>query len=392
MNVLYVTSNSYLRSTTSSLNAIISQLRPGGVEPIMLFNEKGPWQAHLEQQGVTCYFADLAMPDKWSPIRSLREVAPIIQIIRRHKIKLIHCNEHEHYPLMRLVARWTSCPIVVTLHWNLEANFGKWAFAPPYSPSALQFLSRAQLECSRNELPDGFDTQRIKLLMSGLAIDDFLSRGSDGSELRKNWVDRSDTVVVGTASAIKPRKRLEDFIQIIGRLRADGLPILGVIAGGGRFTDDGYHRSLLDLIEQKNLQKHCIFVGNLDPVTPFYRALDIAVSTSEMEILSMSLCEAMACQLPTFAYAVGGNPETLPDPWCRIPFGDVEEFASRVAALVRDPDGRRAFGGRAERYVREKFDAPILACRQAGIYNDVLATRSKAFLKSNRSHPGLGSH
>jgi len=53
-------------------------------------------------------------------------------------------------------------------------------------------------------------------------------------------------------------------------------------------------------------------IGFVNPITPFFRACDITVNTSEMEILSMSLCEAQACGTPTLAYAVGGNPETLP--------------------------------------------------------------------------------
>jgi glycosyltransferase involved in cell wall biosynthesis len=372
MRILYVTANSFLRSTTSSLNAILEQLRPRGLHPIMLFKEPGPWQEQLAADGVPCYFNPLLMPDKWHPVRSLADIYGLVRLVRRERIDLIHCNEHDHYPLLRRVGRWTGRPVIATLHWNLEPGVGYWPFGAPYHPAALQFLSRAQLETSRPGFPPDLPPERIKLLMSGLAIDDFLSRGDDGRALRTGWGVGPNTVVLGTASAIKPRKHLEDFIRLIGRLRDRGLDVLGVIAGGGRFTDPAYLEQLQALLAELRLQRQCRFVGNLDPVTPFVKALDVSVNTAEMEILSMSLCEAQACGKPTIAYGVGGNPEALPDPWCVAPFGDLDALEEKAARLVTDEAFRRQMGETAERFVRENFDAPVLAARQAGIYEEIL--------------------
>jgi glycosyltransferase involved in cell wall biosynthesis len=120
------------------------------------------------------------------------------------------------------------------------------------------------------------------------------------------------------------------------------------------------------------LHDRCRMLGNLDPVTPFFKAIDVSINTAEMEILSMSLCEAQACGKPTLAYAVGGNAEALPDPWCTARFGDLDALEAKAARLVTDTAFRRDLGTRAERFVREHFDAPVLAARQATIYEQVL--------------------
>jgi glycosyltransferase involved in cell wall biosynthesis len=372
MRVLYVTHNSWLRSTTASLNAILRCLTGRGLQPVMLFREPGTWQAALAAEGVPCHFDSLAYPEKSRPFGSAAHLYHLVRLVRRHAIDLIHCNEHENYPVFRHVARWCRVPVVATLHWNLEPGFGRWAFGAPFLPSALQFLSRAQLEISRPGLPPGLDPARVKLLGSGLAIDEFLGRGEDGRALRASWGPGDRTVVVGTAAAIKPRKRLEDFVHLVGRLRARGLDVLGVIAGGGRYADPDYLRQLQTLIQHEGLESHCRMIGNLEPVTPFFKAIDVAVNTSEMEILSISICESMACGKPTLAYDVGGNAEALPDAWCVVPFGDIEALTDRVASLVLDEGARRRLGGEAERHVRTHFDAPVLAARQAGIYEEVL--------------------
>src|SRR5207247_4885658 len=118
---------------------------------------------------------------------------------------------------------------------------------------------------------------------------------------RTAWGAGRDTVVVGTASAIRPRKQLEDFIRLIGRLRARGLNVRGVVAGGGRFADPDYARMLEGLIRQERLEDHCLMVGNLDPITPFMKAIDLFISTSRWETFGMSVCEAMLCGKPSLA-------------------------------------------------------------------------------------------
>jgi glycosyltransferase involved in cell wall biosynthesis len=372
MRVLYVTENPFLRSTTSSLNAILRQLRPAGLEPVMLFTEEGPWQQELAADGIPCHLHRLRVPDKRKPLAGILDTASLSRLIVRERIDLIHCNEHQHYPAMRLAARLTGRPMIATLHWNLEPGYGRWAFRPPYMPAALQFLSRAQLEASRDAFPPELPPSRIKLLMSGLFIDDFLARGDDGRTLRAGWNPGPETVVLGTASAIKPRKHLEHFIQLVSRLRREGHDVVGIVAGGGRYTDDDYLAELKTLIAHEKLERHCLFIGNLDPVTPFYRAIDIAVNTAEMEILSMSMCEGMACEKPTIAFAVGGNPETVHDPWFVVPFGDVELLTDRARKLVTDAGFRSQAGAAAATYVRSHFDAPGLAARQRAIYEEAL--------------------
>ena len=375
MKVLYLTANPNLGSTTSSLNAVLQELRPRGLEAAVVFTTRGPWQEEVEAAGIPTYIDPLRWPARERPWQSARDLWRVAEIALRERVDLIHCNEHEHFPVARVVARLLGLPTAVTLHWNLEPGFGDWLFKAPYAPAAIQFLSRRQLELSTPALPPGLPPGRVRLLMSGLAIDDLLRRGTDGRELRAAWGVRPGQVVVGMASALKVRKHLELFVRLIGRLRAAGLEVLGVIAGGGKFVDAEYFEEVKAEVRASGLTDHCRFVGFMSPITSFFRACDLTVNTSEMEILCMSMCEAQSCGKPTVAFDVGGNAETVPSPWFVVPFGDLDALTDRVGALVRDEDLRRRAGREAEAFVRTHFDAPVLAERQAAIYTDIAGTR-----------------
>jgi glycosyltransferase involved in cell wall biosynthesis len=370
--VLFVTSNSFLRSTTSSLNAIIRRLQPQGLEPVMLFREHGPWVEELEKDGIPCHFAKLRHVDRRRPVRSLIDTWQLVRLIQRHQIDLVHCNEHENYPAIRVAARWTGRPTVVTFHFKVEQSLCQWLFRKPFQPAGLQFISRAQLDYCRPAVAGTAAEHSIKLLMSGLEVDDFVARGAGEHGLREQWNIASGEVVIGTASALKSHKHLDQFIELIYRLRQRGLPVRGLIAGGGRFADPVYQRTLETQVRRLGLENHLALLGNLDPLTPFLKSLDLFVSTSEWETFGMSICEAQACGVPTLTYAVGGNPEALPDAWCTAPFGDLDALEAKVAKLVTDAAFRRELGQRAERFVREHFDAPVLAARQLAIYEEIL--------------------
>jgi glycosyltransferase involved in cell wall biosynthesis len=54
------------------------------------------------------------------------------------------------------------------------------------------------------------------------------------------------------------------------------------------------------------------------------------------------------------------------------PFSDLDTLSEKAARLVEDAEFRQQMGATAEHFVRKNFDAPVLAARQAAIYEEVL--------------------
>jgi glycosyltransferase involved in cell wall biosynthesis len=262
----------------------------------------------------------------------------------------------------------------VTLHYNLEGGFARWAFRVPYTPQVLQFLSYGQWQLSKAELPPYTSSSVVHVTGSGLSIRK-VRDAATGRNLRKELGVPEDTVVIGTAGAIRPRKRMEDFIRLIGHLKQRGLRVVGWIAGGGHSVEEAYKCKLDALIDQLGLHDVCRFVGFIYPCTDFYTALDIYVHTSNMEIFCMSLCEAQAMEIPSLAYDVGGNREAVPNDECIVPLGALDVLTSKVEALVRNKEFRLAAGRIARQFVEENLDAPIYAAKVRALYSKALQGR-----------------
>ncbi len=89
-----------------------------------------------------------------------------------------------------------------------------------------------------------------------------------------------------------------------------------------------------------------------------YQASDLCVQASRAEGLGFSPLEALACEIPVVATAVGGLRETIVDGktgWT-YPVGDANALANCIATALDNPDeaARRAAAGR--RLIVEKFD------------------------------------
>ena len=102
---------------------------------------------------------------------------------------------------------------------------------------------------------------------------------------------------------------------------------------------------------------------------------DIAVFPSLMEATSVAALEAMACQLPVVATAVGGLAEIVSaDVGALVPPEDPAALARAVVELLRD--GRLRDKGRlARERVATRWSNDRLVERHLEVYRDLLAGR-----------------
>lgn len=340
---------------------------------MLVFPEKGPWQESLVKQGIKVEVRPFLTPEKSKPIEFIRNFLYWVKLILTNKISIVHLNEHDNFPMIRHAAYICRVPVIVGVRFVLEGGYAKWAFGGRDRPAKLLFTSQDQINRSLSEIPSNIPKCDTILFGNGRDLKQLTALPCQRDTIRQNWSVKSGEVVLGTASVIRRRKLLEDFIVLVGRLRDQGLPVKGVIAGGGKFAEAAYFAELEHLIIESGLSEHVLMIGNINDMAPFYQAIDMFVSTSELETFGMSVCEAMAFAKPVIGYSGGSVAEVLDDPSCIAKVKDIDSLVEMASNLIKKPEVAKHKGEHGKLRAFSHFDAPMLAGSLHNIYQQVLS-------------------
>lgn len=164
-------------------------------------------------------------------------------------------------------------------------------------------------------------------------------------ERRRDAVRRgygaSDGFLVSFVGTAQPRKHIEVAVDAVARLRADGVPVVLVVAGRRR---PGYTAPWLDAPPA-----FLHLAGELDAerLVELYGASDVMVSPSSFEGFGLTFVEAMACACPVVGVAATSVPEVVGDGGILVERPDPALVAAAIGRLLGDRELRAATSRRA---------------------------------------------
>jgi L-malate glycosyltransferase len=376
MNVLFITNNPNLGSTARILRSWLLLGRQDGLQGRVVTQRPGDLSAWLEAQAIPHRIDQMPLPDWRWPFPSLRHAWELARWARRGRVEIIHCNEHDVYPFGLLLRRMLNRPLVCHVRFRISRPYCEWVFGGVRrQPDALLWTSRQQRDDSTSAIEGLVPLDRQQVLYLGLDLGMFGTLAGGREQTRRDWDVRPGEIVIGTASAWKPIKRIEDFITMVAQLAHDDVRVVGVIAGDVMPGQEAYREELLRRIASTGLGRRLRWVGHMEPIEPFYHACDIFVSTSEYETFGNSVCEAMACRRPVAAYRGGSVHEVVDNAGWIVDTGDLPALTIAVRELVRRPDLREELGRRGHRRVAEQFNPAKSLQQLKRIYASLLSQR-----------------
>lgn len=184
---------------------------------------------------------------------------------------------------------------------------------------------------------------------------------------------------------LEPLKGIDYLLQAIARV-VDRQPELRQdlcvpIVGGDRcrIAEDDEMVRLQQLREELGIGDIVTFLGSKDQDTLqyYYSAAEMVVMPSDYESFGLVALEAMACGTPVIASDVGGLAYLVQDgrTGYRVPAGDTEALADRIAHLLTDDLSRRRIGQRASCWA-ESYAWSRIAGRIEDLYRTVTADRT----------------
>jgi L-malate glycosyltransferase len=301
----------------------------------------------------------------------------MVEVARHQHLDLLHVHYAVPNAVSAVLARQIVAPqplpVVTTLHGTDITLVGN---DPNYVETTRFGIEQSDAVTAVSE-----DLRRVTIDRLGIrngidVVPNFIDpkrydevRDSPGA---RRWARPGEHVLVHVSN-FRPVKRVQDVVEVFRRVRRE-VPARLLMVG------DGPDRAKVEQL----CRQHCIcdsiaFVGSLPVIEEVLVGADVFLLPSESESFGLAALEALACEVPVVATAVGGVPEVVVDGECGYlcPVGDIECMAEATLRLLRDEPLRRAFGAAGRRRAVEQFAQGAVVARYRAIYDRVLAARPR---------------
>ncbi len=213
------------------------------------------------------------------------------------------------------------------------------------------------------------DESKVTVLLSGVN-ERFMSEiSSDVLMTTRNKYSLGDFAYIFTVGTVQPRKNYVRLIQSLAQLRAKGLDIHLVIAGGKGWLDNPIYSAIADT----HMENFVHFIGFADDedLPALYKNAVCLAFPSLYEGFGLPVLEAMACGVPVLTSNVSSLPEVAGDAAITVDPYDLDAITDGLERLILDTDLRATLIqkglARAREFTWEKSARQLL-----GIYQNLL--------------------
>ncbi len=276
----------------------VDRLRAGGVDVVSM--SLGRLRA-TRSVAVHAHFGASFIP----------QVAAIRSLIRERKIDLVQIGGLVN-PHAAVAAKLESVPIV-------------WQFLDSRSPMMLRrALMPVVVRMADVVMTTGKTTGRLHPGLGKLGdrvveyfppvdCNAFSPRPHEKTAVRNQWGIADDRPVIGSVGNINPQKGIENLIQALAILKAQGIGAHLILIGAEYDTHRSYSSLLRALVEELDLEEDVIFTGPRNDVETQLQGMDIFMmgSVPFSEGTPTAILEAAACGVPAIATDVGGVRDTI---------------------------------------------------------------------------------
>ncbi len=206
----------------------------------------------------------------------------------------------------------------------------------------------------------GYNRKKMRVIFNGFDSSYF-------SPNRKKMIDQhdlpKDAFLIGNLARFHKDK---GYLNLIGSIDAicERYPKVYFILCGEGCHDK--NTALNTMIATLRHSENVILIDGVDDTASYLNNLDIFVLTSITESFPNSLAEAMLCELPCIATAVGESRQILGDTGLLVPRDDTKAFTEACFSMLqKSPNERKQLGFSARNRIKARYS---LMHHQSKIY------------------------
>jgi sugar transferase (PEP-CTERM/EpsH1 system associated) len=357
---------------------VVLSLNIGGLETFVLglmrqrSNVTQPYVVCIEMLGSlgeSVHDIPILSLDK-APGIQLKCISKIRAIADKYKIDIIHThNEGAHF--YGAVAGFLSgIPVVHTRHGRNNPNDKKRILLEWFSSLLSKKVVGVSQDIAKLYTKElRVSRSKVITISNGIDTDYFSPHQTSRQEL----IDMNiapQSIVIGIVARLEPVKDHRTLFKACHILAQSHDNFRLIVIGGGPQNNE-----LIKLAMHLGLNNIIMFAGVRHDIANLLNSLDIFVLSSVSEGLSMTLLEAMACELPIVATRVGGNPEVVID-------GDTgflvnpqnpAALAEKLLLLMKDSGLRKRMGIAGRARVIKHFSIQQTVKEYEECYGQILA-------------------
>ena len=371
------------------ISIILSELRPGGMEQVVVHLAKG-----LASRGIATMVVCLQNSGELSQelegtgvhFEALRSLASkdisalwrLRTLLRRFCPSVINVHDYVSAPYV-VGANWLAyrAPILFTAHGLLYEGFNKLR-------RRYRFFSRffSHLTAVSEAVAD-----RHKVYLNWPSHVSVIRNGVPAIQRNKQLRDavraelgvRPDTLLFLAVGNPRPEKGFEYLIDATAILRdTDGRKQDFVVANAGKLTDSEYCRMLHRRMEEKSVQDRFQFLGFRDDTTALYSAADIFVLSSLSEGLPMVILESMMAGLPVVATSVGGVPDVVGNNGLLVEAANPKQLAGAMNRMINKDGLTNSIGRTGREHVLSTYGVDRMVDDYIACYETMVSRRASA--------------
>jgi glycogen synthase len=370
----------------------------GDTVEVMSFGDQRIDQPSLHVEGVVPPFA--SSPSDTRHAKVLDTLAQdLVMAGGLRTVDVVHCHTWYSHFAGCLVKHLQGIPLILTTHslephrpWKAEQlgtayHASTWIERTAYQTADGVIAVSSAMRQDVHELY-GVASDRIRVIHNGIDLQQYRPH-HDPEVLARHGID-SERPFVLFVGRITRQKGIIHLVRAIQHLQPDTQVVL---CAGAPDTPE-IAREMTEAVERAgaNGTHSIVWIQEMLPkeqVITLYTHAAVFVCPSVYEPFGIINLEAMACETPVVASAVGGIPEVVEhgetgllvvpeatsatDVEPKNPDRFARDLAAAVNTLMSDPDLRARMGRNARRRVEQSFSWTAIARQTRSFYADVIA-------------------
>ena len=318
-----------------------------------------------------------------NPLSLRRNTKALIEIIRKHKIDIVHARSRAPAWPASAAARATHVPFITTYHgiYNARSRLKRRYNAI----MAKGDIVIANSIYTKNHIiqTHGIEESRIKVIPRGVNMDVFDPRRfnlEDCAARRQRWGVCEDARVLLLPGRLTRWKGQLVALEAFAKLARDMDNIVLVLLGDAQGRDE-YVRALNDKAESLNISDKVVLAPHSRNMPLALAASHIVLAPSiEPEAFGRVIIEAQAMEKLVVASAHGGAMSTMIDGFtgALVPPGDITALAEGIKSVLDMPASKYLVNARAARErIGEHFSEKRMKDATLDVYKQVLSDKRR---------------